>query len=85
VRLRLWTAVTNGHIVHPQMLYGYGERRWNDIDRGKPNNSEKNMSQCHFVHHKFHMDWPGREPETVRWEAGEVVVVVIVVVGKIHY
>jgi hypothetical protein len=39
-----------------QMIYEYGEWRWNYIYRGKPKNSEKNLSQCHFVHHKFHMD-----------------------------
>jgi hypothetical protein len=22
----------------------------------------KNLSQCHFVHHKSCMDWPGTEP-----------------------
>jgi hypothetical protein len=32
------------------------------IDREQPKNSEKNLSQRHLVHHKSHMDWPGREP-----------------------
>jgi hypothetical protein len=32
------------------------EHRWNKIDRGKPKYSGKNLSQCHFVHHKSHMD-----------------------------
>jgi hypothetical protein len=32
------------------------EHRWNDIDRGKPKYSGKNLSQCHFVHHKSRMD-----------------------------
>jgi hypothetical protein len=32
------------------------EHRWNEIDRGKQKYSRKNLSQCHFVHHKSHMD-----------------------------
>jgi hypothetical protein len=32
------------------------EHRWNEIDRGNPKYSRKNLSQCHFVHHKSHMD-----------------------------
>lgn len=28
-----------------------------DTDRGKWKNWEKNLSQCHLVHHKFHIDW----------------------------
>jgi hypothetical protein len=40
----------------PQVIYEYGEPWWIDIDREKPKNSEKNLSQCHFFHHKSHMD-----------------------------
>jgi hypothetical protein len=29
--------------------------RWDDTDRGEPKNSEKNLSQCHFVHYKSHI------------------------------
>jgi hypothetical protein len=47
--------------------YEFGERRWNDIGRGKQKNSEKNLSQCHFVHHKSHMDWPGRVSRWLVW------------------
>jgi hypothetical protein len=32
------------------------EHRWNDIDRRKPKYSGRNLSQCHFVHYKSHMD-----------------------------
>jgi hypothetical protein len=32
------------------------EHHWNAIDRGKPKYSEKNLSQCHFVHLKSYMD-----------------------------
>jgi hypothetical protein len=42
------------------------------IDRGKPMNSEKDLSQCHYIHHKPHMDWPGREPGPPRWQAGDL-------------
>jgi hypothetical protein len=39
--------------------------------QGKTEYSGKTMSQCYFVHHKSHMDWPGIEPGPPRWEAGD--------------
>jgi hypothetical protein len=61
----LWTAASNGPIVHP--LDDIWEWRamveW--CGQWKLKNSERNLSQCHFVHHKFQMDWPGPP----RWEA----------------
>jgi hypothetical protein len=32
------------------------EHWWNAADRGKPEYSEKNPSQCHSVHHKPHTE-----------------------------
>jgi hypothetical protein len=29
---------------------------WNDADSGSSKYWEKNLSQCHFVHYKFHME-----------------------------
>jgi len=45
------------------------EPRWNYTDREKLTNSEKNLSQWHFVHHKSLMDWPGHKPGPSRSEA----------------
>jgi hypothetical protein len=32
------------------------ERYWNDTDRGKPNFSDRNLSQCQFANQKPDMD-----------------------------
>jgi hypothetical protein len=40
------------------------EHRWNEIDLG-----EKNLSQCHCVQNKSHVDWTGIETALPRWEA----------------
>jgi hypothetical protein len=31
----------------------------------------ENLSQWHFIHHKFHMTWPGLELKSPMWEAGD--------------
>jgi hypothetical protein len=35
---------------------------WDDSDRVKPKYFLKKASQCHFGHHKFHLDSPGSNP-----------------------
>jgi hypothetical protein len=44
----IWTAATNGPIVHPPYDNEYGEPRWNDTDRAKPKNSEKTCPSAIF-------------------------------------
>ena len=40
--------------------------QWMNDDRRKLKYSEKNLSQCHFVHHKSHTNWPGIDPGPLR-------------------
>jgi hypothetical protein len=70
VRLCLCGAsAVDGTIVQPpDDTWVNMEHRLNDIDRGKPNNSGKSMSQWHFVQQKSHVGYPGREAMPPRWE-----------------
>jgi len=38
----------------------------NDIGKEELKYSERNLSQYHFVDHKFYMDWPRIEPGPLR-------------------
>jgi hypothetical protein len=38
------------------MIYEYRQPRQNNTDREKLKNSEENLSQYHFVHHRAHVD-----------------------------
>jgi len=42
------------------------EHWWNGTDRGKLKYWERNLSLCHFVHRKSHIDLPGFEFEPPR-------------------
>ena len=35
---------------------------------GENRSTQKILFQCHFVHHKYHMEWPENEPGPPRWE-----------------
>jgi len=38
----------------------------NGTERTKPKYMEKNLYQCHCVHHKSYVDWPTTEPGSLR-------------------
>jgi hypothetical protein len=40
-----------------------------DTDRENPKYSEKNLSQCHSIRHKSHVDWRGIETGSLWWQA----------------
>jgi hypothetical protein len=61
------------------------EEQWNDIERGKLKNSEKILSQCHFVHHRSHwtdlganLGHRGEKPATNRLSYGTALMYVLV-------
>jgi hypothetical protein len=74
----LYMSMARGHVSElwpptgllfiTQVKYEYHELRWNDIGSGNPKKSEKTLCQCHFVHNKSHMDWPGVETRLPRWQ-----------------
>jgi hypothetical protein len=41
------------------------EHWWNDTGSGKLKYLEKNLSYCHIVYHKSHIDWAGIEHRPV--------------------
>jgi hypothetical protein len=47
------------------------EHWWIHTDRGKPQYSEEDLSQCHSVYHKTYVDWPGIAPVPQRWQTGD--------------
>jgi hypothetical protein len=69
VKLYLWTAATNGPIVHKQVTHEYGKPRCNDTDWRNPKISDKCPPQCHFVHHISHtgVTWAQTRASAVRF------------------
>jgi len=43
---------------------------WNDDLQCKPKFCKRNLSHCHFVHHRWHMDCPEIKPGLLQWKTG---------------
>jgi hypothetical protein len=56
LRLIVQPCDEDGNDYYFFVLFQVMEHRWNDIDKGEPKYSGKNLSQYHFVHHKSHVD-----------------------------
>jgi hypothetical protein len=69
MRLCLWTAATKEPIVHPPWVLNHDGMVLTGENRITQRISY--LSHCHFVHHKPHVDWPGCEAGSPRWEAGD--------------
>jgi hypothetical protein len=65
------TAATSGLLYQPLMMMMNVEQSMEWELEGETEVLGENLPQCHFVHHKFHMTWPGLETEPPRWEAGD--------------
>jgi len=44
------------------------EQWWHDTDRSKVKYCDKILSQCDFVYHKSHVDWPGMKLASPQWQ-----------------
>jgi hypothetical protein len=66
----IWISASNGHVIPQMIVYTSMEPWWNDVNMGNTKNSERNQSQCCFVHHKSHGDWLWCEPSPPQWEDG---------------
>jgi hypothetical protein len=51
-----------GLLFLPRVMYVFGEPRWNYIHKGRPKNSENNLSQRHFGHQNLTCNDQGANP-----------------------
>jgi hypothetical protein len=62
VRQCLWTAASNGPVIQSPGDTWVWKSTAEWYRQGKPKNSEKNLSECHFVHYKSYRTKPSATP-----------------------
>jgi hypothetical protein len=58
-----WDYVCTGPMSNPQMIYQWTwSSGWMILTGEARSTRGRTLSQCHSVHHKTHINWPGVQP-----------------------
>jgi len=66
-------AVLCCHFILSEADEQMSMEHWRNYLQGKSDMLRENLSKCPFVHHKFHIEWPGIEPGLPQRQTSDLV------------